>query len=539
LAPPFDGATLVTDLRAHVLRIPAPEPGNIVGYEYEVEQNPLVLQEEWEFQETDPVRESHFSLTLPPGWEYKSSWLNHPEIKPVQGNSNQWQWVISNVAGIRKEQSMPPWEGVAGKMIVTFYPASGATAKNVFSDWSGMGTWYTNLLEGRMSASPEIKQEVATLTASKANLLEKMQAIAEFVQHDIRYVAIELGIGGFQPHPAIEVFAHRYGDCKDKATLTRTMLHEIGVESYHLVINTERGTVTPATPAYNGFNHMILAIKLPDGLEDPSLVATRTLPGVGRVLFFDPTDHLTPFGQIRGPLQENYGLVVTPAGGQLVELPEEPTTSSSIRRTAKFTLGPSGNLVGDVKEVRVGDRATGERWRLQSVTTSAERIKPLEELLAQSLSNFQITHAGVVNLKEADKPLGLNYSFSSENYAKSAGDLILVRPRVLGEKSQSILETKEPRKFPIEFDGPVKDEDSFEITVPPGYVVDDLPPPVDVDYGFASYHSKTQADGNLIRYTRTFEVKELSVPVDKSDELKKFYREIASDERNTAVLKPK
>jgi hypothetical protein len=67
--------------------------------------------------------------------------------------------------------------------------------------------------------------------------------------------------------------------------------------------------------------------------------------------------------------------------------------------------------------------------------------------------------------------------------------------------------------------------------------VDDLPPPVDADFSFASYHSKTEAKGNVIAYTRTFEVKELSVPVTKAEELKKFYRIIASDERNTAVLK--
>jgi hypothetical protein len=41
-----------------------------------------------------------------------------------------------------------------------------------------------------------------------------------------------------------------------------------------------------------------------------------------------------------------------------------------------------------------------------------------------------------------------------------------------------------------------------------------------------------------LRYTRTFEIKELTVPMDKMDDLKKFYRIIAGDERNTAVLKP-
>ncbi len=74
--------------------------------------------------------------------------------------------------------------------------------------------------------------------------------------------------------------------------------------------------------------------------------------------------------------------------------------------------------------------------------------------------------------------------------------------------------------------------------MPPGYEVDDVPPPVDADFGFASYHSKTEVKGNVIGYTRSFEVKELSVPVNRAEELKKLYRIIATDERNTAVLKP-
>ncbi len=140
-----------------------------------------------------------------------------------------------------------------------------------------------------MDASEPIKQEVIALTAGKATPLQKMQAIAGFVQHDIRYVAIELGIGGWQPHAAPDVFSHRYGDCKDKATLMRAMLREIGVDSYQVVINAERGAITREMPAHNGFNHVILAIKLPDGMNDPSLVAVTQDPKLGRILFFDPT----------------------------------------------------------------------------------------------------------------------------------------------------------------------------------------------------------------------------------------------------------
>jgi len=532
-----EGSELISDVKEKLLRIPAPDPGNIVGYEYEEEEQPMVLQNIWWFQREVPSRESHYSLQLPSGWEYKATWVNYSEAKPTQSGNNQWEWAVSDVKAIRKEADMPPIDGVAGQMIVSFFPPGGPSA-NGFTSWLEMGNWYRNLTSGRREASPEITQQVTSITSSSRNQLEKMKALAQFIQHDIRYVAIELGIGGWQPHAASDVFAHRYGDCKDKATLLSSMLSKVGIESFYVVINSERGAVTPEVPAnIGGFNHVVLAIKLPDNVADPSLVATIQHPRLGSLLYFDPTNELTPFGEIGGYLQANYGLLVTTDGGELVELPKQPSAMNSIQRSAKLTLDSLGTLTGEVNETRVGDRAWTERWRLRSVNKSSDQIKPIEDLLAGSLSLFTITKATVDNLHQTDKPFGFHYTFQAPNYAKNAGDLLLVRPRVLGVKTSGILETKDPRKFAIEFEGPSRDTDTFEIAIPPGYIVDDVPPPIDADYSFASYHAKTVVTGNTIHYSRTLEVKELSVPVAHADELKKFYRIIAGDERNTVVLK--
>jgi hypothetical protein len=534
--PKVDGSELISDVKQKLIKIPAADPGNIVGYEYAIEAEPLVLQDMWYFQGESPLREAHYSLQLPSGWEYKAAYLNHVEVKPTQTGSNQWQWTVNDEKGIREEPEMPPMHGVAGKMIVYLLPPGGAGNRG-FANWKEMGNWYQNLTTGRRDPTPEIKQKVTELTAGAPTQLEKMRALARFVQHDIRYVAIEFGIGGYQPHRAADVFGHRYGDCKDKATLMSAMLHEIDVESYYVVINAERGWITPDMPANDGFNHVILAIKLPSGLSESSLVATMQNPQLGNLLFFDPTDELTPFGTIGGNLQDNYGLLVAATGGELLELPRLPASMNTIRRTGNLTLDATGKLTGSISEMRLGDRAWSERWRILHLTNNADRIKPIESLLSGSLSNFRITKASILNLQQTDQPFGFNYSFEATNYAKNAGDLLLLRPRVIGVKAEGILETSEPRQFPVEFEGPVQDTDTFEITLPEGYVVDDLPPPVDADFGFASYHSKTEVKGNVIGYTRTFEVKDLSVPVSKAADLKKFYRIIASDERNTAVLK--
>ena len=537
--PKIAGSELISDVKEKLLQIPAPDPGSVVGYEYEEDEQPMVLQDVWMFQREIPGRELHYSLQLPSGWEYKASWINAAEIKPTPGGNNHWEWVMNDVKGIRKEAEMPPIEGVAGQMIVSFFPPGGAS-RNGFTGWLEMGNWYSNLTNGRRDASPEITQQVAALTASARTPLDKMKALAQFVQNDIRYVAIELGIGGWQPHAASEVFVHRYGDCKDKATLLSSMLSQVGIESFYVVINSERGYVTPEVPAnVGGFNHVVLAIKLPANVSDLSLVATIQHPRLGTLLYFDPTNELTPFGEIGGYLQANYGLLVTSEGGELVELPRQPSAMNSIHRSGKLTLDPLGTLKGEISETRVGDRAWAERWRLRTVTKSADQIKPIEDLLAGSLSLFNITQASVTNLNRTDQPFGFHYAFEARGYAKNAGGLLLVRPRVLGVKTSGLLETKEPRTFPIEFEGPSRDTDTFEIVIPAGYVVDDIPPSVDADYSFASYHAKTEVNGNLIHYSRTLEVKELSVPVARADDLKKFYRIIASDERNTVVLKTK
>lgn len=536
--PKIEGSELVSDVKDKLLRIPAADPGNIVGYEYEKEEQPFVLQEVWHFQEANPVREARYTLQLPSGWEYKVTWMNYPETKAVQ-SGNQSQWVVSDVKGIKHENNMPPWRGVAGQMIVSFFPPGGSAQNRGFQDWKQMGIWYEGLTSGRRDASPELKQKVASLTSSMNTPLAKMKALGNFAQRDIRYVAIELGIGGWQPHPAAEVFNHHYGDCKDKATLMGAMLHEIGIDSYYVVINSERGSVTPETPAHmGGFDHAIIAIKLPEGVTDSSLVATMAHPKLGKILFFDPTDELTPFGQLNGALQANYGLLVAPDGGELVELPKLPPAMNGIQRTAKLSLNATGTVSGEVQETRVGDRAWSQRWALRTVTKDADKIKPIETLLSHSLATFQITKASASNLQLTDQPFLYNYSVVAQNYAKPAGNLLLVRPRFIGNKSSDLLETKEPRKYPVEFEGPSRDTDIFEITLPAGYEVDDLPPPVNADYSFASYHSKTEVSGNTLKYTRTFEVKELSVPVSKVEDLKKLYRIIAGDERNTAVLRP-
>ena len=530
----IDGGELISDIRRKVMRIPAAVPGSVIGYEIEQEMQPYEMTDEWDFQDTVPVREARYTVRLPPGWTYKVFWLNHGEAAPTEVAPGQFRWFASDLKPVKIERQMPPWRGIAARMVLSLQPPDGKGGG--FQSWQEVGTWYLGLANGRRDPSAQLRQKVQQLTASAPDPMSKIRALASFAQKDIRYVAIELGVGGVQPHAASEVLSHGYGDCKDKVTLLSSMLKEIGVESYYVLINTERGSVTAGTPPNMGFDHAIIAIALPAASSSqlPASIAHKTL---GSLLFFDPTNPLIPLGYLQGALQANYGMLVTPAGGELVALPQAASALNGVERTAKLTLDESGTLHGDVSETWSGDSAAAQRYALRTAQQDVDQIKPVESMLTESLSTFQILHAAVGNQAVVERPLVWNYTVDIPRYPRTAGDLLIIRPRVFGSLSSALLETKESRQHSIEFSAPVHNTDVFEVTVPAGYVLDALPPAVNEDLGFVTYRSSTSFKGNVLRYTRTMEVKQLSVPAAQSEPLRRFFRVIEGDERNSAVLK--
>jgi transglutaminase-like putative cysteine protease len=526
---------LYADVKVKLLTLPAVNTGSVIGYEYVQRQRPFLQIDQWDFQELVPVKHSKFTLSLPSGWEFDSYWAHYPEIKP-QALGNETVWQLENIPAIETEPDMPEWEAVAGRLEVKYFPRDPGQRLKASGSWRDMGLWYTNLTASSRDVTPEIKQKVAELTAGQTTTLGKINALAAFVQRQVRYVAIEIGIGGYQPHPAAQVFANSYGDCKDKATLLSAMLREIGVESYYVLAQTERGIVLPQF-AFNYFNHAILAIRLPDDVAQPDLHAVMQHPTLGRLLFFDPTNEYTPLGALPPYLQESYGLLVAPDGGELVRMPLAAPNWNRLERSAKLALSPSGTLTGDVEELLFGGPAVDSRARFLE-TAPADRAKLLENFLGGSLGSFRLAKASVGNLENFDQAFVVNYQLEADGYARAVGDLLIVRPRVLGEKGSSLLAGKE-RKYPFEFRQASVQIDDFRISIPDGYVVDELPKPVDTNCGIGEYRSGVEVEGNVLHYRRTYRINDLTVPPEKLDTLRGFFAQIAADEKSSAVLRRK
>jgi hypothetical protein len=76
-----------------------------------------------------------------------------------------------------------------------------------------------------------------------------------------------------------------------------------------------------------------------------------------------------------------------------------------------------------------------------------------------------------------------------------------------------------------------------EIALPDGYKVDELPDPAKKVVPFAEYTSKSEAAGNVLKYSRQYKVTTTLVPLEKMDELKSLFGQINVDEKNMAILK--
>jgi hypothetical protein len=527
-----EGYEIYSDAKAKVMRIPGVDVGTVVGVEWEQKRHPYTFEDQWYFQGSFPVQRARFILHLPASWEFRAAWMHFPEQAP-QVQNGTYTWELADIPRIEDELEMPHWRALAGQLVVTYF--SEKTKGRTYSTWGDFAAWYSQLTTGMRDPSPALQQKVQEIAPATMPLLDRIRALAYFAQRDVRYAAIEIGIGGYQPHPASLTFSNRYGDCKDKATVLSSMLAQIGVKSYYIPVHTDRGIYTEKTPPTNGFNHVILAIQLPDGSFKGPMPAMYEHPKLGHLLIFDPTSRVVPLGQIPSYEQDNYGLLVTDQGGELIHLPLSTPELNRITRTGKLTLMPDGSMKGEVQEVRTGSEAAIGRYTFEHQTT-ADRRKILERFLGRMIGNFQLDNVEAENLEDIDKDLIIRYKFTAEHYAKSTGGLLLVRPRVVGEKLGSLDLTKK-RLYPYEFEAPTLQTDAFEFSLPEGYKIDELPDAAQANFPFGEYTSKIENTGTELKYSREYKINAVRVPADKINDLGKFFHQINQDERNMAVLK--
>jgi len=527
-----DVPVMLSTTRYRIAHPPAVDVGATILCESEELLEPYFHESVWHIQNGIPIVFEALEVDLPPGKSLTHTWHNYSPAKPVEVAPNHFRWELRDMhaLSLRDIPSPPDWVALAARMCVQWGEAA---VEGNESQWRAIGQWYTTMDAGRADPSPEITAQVQKLIAGAPDFYTKLSRITESIQKDIRYFVVMRGIGGWQPHYAADIFKNRYGDCKDKTTLLIAMLQVAGIHADYVGVDHRRGFVDPAVPSVLG-DHMITAIEIPPDVNDARLMAIVKGRNGKRYLIFDPTDERTPVGNLPAELQGGYGTLAAGEASQVIPLPVLTPDANPNLRTGSFTLAADGTLSGQVQAVRSG-AGGGELRNILKYSDEKERREALETALARDVPGVVLNSFQYLQPPELDKPIEVHYQLTAGQYAHQAGPLLLVRPRVVGSMVQPF--DDKPRTVPIELSATGRWHDSFDIALPPGYVVDETPDPVSVDVDFASYHSTITSKENRLHYEREYVVRQVEIPAAKAAEFRKLESAILTDEKGTAVLK--
>jgi hypothetical protein len=502
------------------------EDGAVFGYESVIEYESFSDQLRFHFQDSSPVVLSRFMVTLPAGWELKSASFNGaPKEATPSGGTYTWQ--MENLPAREPEVDSPsaltlaPWVGVS---------LIGPGSKHPVLSWPEAAKLLVELNDGQAEPNEEMTVKARSLTEGAATELDKIRAIGHFAQQ-VNYVSIQVNLakgGGYRPHAATQVYQKLYGDCKDKANLTRAMLKAVGITAYPVSIYSgDRTHVIQDWPSLGSFNHAISAIRVGPDTKAP---AVFDHPRLGRLLLFDPTDPYVLAGYLPDHEQASLALVGVPDAGDLVRTPAGVPLAAEHDRQVEAILAADGSISGSFIDRRTGEQLS-DGISSYRASSKSDYVKRIERWVGQSVPAATATD---VEAQDSPGEFVLKARFASPRFAQRPQARMLIFKAALLSHGDLRLSEK-TRKTPIVLNADALKE-SVRIQLPAGFKVDELPDAMRIDSAFGRYDATWVAENGSVVFRRTFEMPAQTVPVAQYSDLRKFLDSVTSSAESPVVL---
>ena len=372
--------------------------------------------------------------------------------------------------------------------------------------------------------------------AGDRSLLEAIDGAFAFVSREVRYVAIEIGLGSFRPHPPADVLRNRFGDCKDKTFLLRAILDTWGIPSYPVLVRTRNlGPLAEDAPSAAPFNHVVLAVRLPEGVGGDAW-SVSAIEGLGRLLFLDATVGEGTAWDLRGDVQGTVALVVHPGGGTLVRLPVQPPEASSVRLTLQARLDEHGvNQAATIERLSSGWEAVVARSRAgRSLDESRGRT---EREVQAWLPGAVIRERRIEGLDRPRAPVREILRLEGGRIGKRVGEILVVEPArgalpLLGRglpdsTRRSSLDIGLPREETIE----------VRIDLPPGWLPEQIPPPAAVAATDLSASSAWSFEDGSLSYRRTARLLSAEVTPERYEEFREAVRRVRGEDDRPVIVR--
>jgi hypothetical protein len=498
----------------------------IIEIEYRIELNtlfPMPHYARWQPQMEIPVKQSSFCLIEKDEIPYRqfSQGIDvQPSIK-TDGSKKISTWELTNIPPLKKRTFMPPEE--REKMLLCFAPLS-FTIDNTtgsFRTWEHFGRWYLQLIHNRNidRLSEEVHKEISSLISNVNDPIVKIKLIYQYLQNNTRYVAIELGIGSWQPYTAEWVHENKFGDCKDLSNFMIALLKIADIKAYPVLIKTRnRGIVRSEFP-YNDFNHVIVCVPLE--ADTVWLECTADHLVAGELDYYDEGCQV---------------LLLDETCGKVVTTPQSSSKDNTWNSMLQGRLSRNGAMDFNSSIVT---RGNDKQYFIQLIkeTKPTEQELVLKKYLCDNFVIGQLNTYQFVQSPNDSKCLTINLSGKMENVGRIMGKRIFLNANIFNTVRNNSFDEKDSTRS-ILFDYPCTKNDSITITLPISYEVESKPKDITIECPYGMYYTYTIVSGNKLTYIRKYELRMRYIPEDRYRDFLAFYKKVSeADTRNFIFVK--
>ncbi|MFC0518988.1 DUF3857 domain-containing transglutaminase family protein [Mucilaginibacter angelicae] len=516
-----DNETMATDDRLLAIGHTIATYPTTVEYIYDLDVRSLMDLGSWAYQGYEQSVQNayyHISINSDAGFRYMNRNTNIKPQKTTADKIDSYSWKVTNLKAFKHEIGSKGWRVLP----MIYFAASDFEFYGVpgsISTWQNYGKWQQKLNADVCTLSPERVEEIKKMTADIKTDKEKVKFLYEYMQKNVRYVSIQLGIGGWKPFPATFVDQKKYGDCKALSNYMSALLRAVDIPSCYAIINAG-ANMQPADPSFpfDPFNHIILCVPLKSDTT-----------------WLECTSQTQTFGKLGSFTENRYALLVTDEGGKLVRTPRSKDTDNQFNSEVQITLDADGGAKAKVKILSTGDYRD-DYLGLMYLKTDEQKSKLITMLNMKQPSVFTFTPSTDKDgVKEVD--IDLEYDKFCDI---AAGGKQFYKPRVF-DLWQSTFPVEEKRKSDYYFEVPMLKTCVTTIDLPAGFEIDALPADQSLKFTYGTYDVKYVYDAakNQVVSTTKFNLKNHVIPAAKYTEMQVYMDAIAKAQNKKLVIRRK
>lgn len=463
-----------------------------------------------------PVYYSKIELIFPDSIEFKYDChkVTDNVVKKTTNGYTSYKWEFNDVAKQEEEDDVydkiDPYTYVWGTTI---------------SSWSVISNWYKEKTYKKLTATYEVKEALDTLVKSGMTPFEEVEAVYNFVTKDINYSYADFLQSNYIPKRPGLTCSAGIGDCKDVATLMITMLRELGIESYYVLVKTNRYFHKYIMPCML-FDHVIVAYIID-----------------GKTYYADPTSNYYPYYCLNENDADSWALLIRDGESNVSKLynyySDPENNMQVININADFKEDKS--ITVDAEVTTKGIEAGYLRETINPMTNEEQKKFIPDYFGEELLENMKIESFDFGDLKDISNPLKSTIKLSADNYGDKLVKMLVFRIPFVKTILSSTSLNKEKRYSAIDLSeilntAPVIQ--TVNLKIPAGYKLVENPDDVSIDNRFGTYKLKFAQTKDGIQVTKTQIFKSRVVEVEDFDAFKKFYNEIKdADETKLSIKK--